>query len=274
MSRVAILGAGPIGAATAHRLSARSAFNEVLLIDPKVDVARGKALDILQSGPVDRSDTRLSADRDPVAAVGATVIVVADAVEGGEWQDDAEGKNMVRQLMASGSQSPLVFAGARQFGLMEAAARELKVPASRIVGSAPAGLVSALKSLVGIELNTTGVDLTVVGRPPHFVVVWSSATADGSAIETRLPAHRTLAISQSIGRIWPLNAVTLGTAAATATEAIAFGCRSLIAAATLTDELPGLRGSAVALPVELGQGRVLRHVMPALSPQERSKLGT
>src|SRR5215467_2271761 len=104
MSRIAIIGAGPIGAATAHRLAARSVFSDVVLIDQNVDVARGKALDIQQSGPVDRFDTRLAADRDPAAAAGAAAILIADAVDGGEWQDDARGKELVGRLTASGTQ--------------------------------------------------------------------------------------------------------------------------------------------------------------------------
>lgn len=273
MSKVAIIGAGPIGAATAQRLAAGSRLGEVLLIDEAIDVARGKALDIQQSGPVDHFDTRLTAERDPLAAIGAAAIVIADGVESGEWRDDAAGKSLLGQLAAGGNVSPIVFAGPHQSGLMESAFRDLRIPAARLVGSAPAGLASALKSLVGIELNTTGVDLTLVGQPPHFVIVWSSATASGALITDLLPAHRLLAISQSASRIWPLNAGTLGAAAATVAESVVFGARSLVPAFTIVDGTFGERGSAVALPLELGQGRVLRHAMPSLSPQERSKMG-
>jgi malate dehydrogenase len=273
MSKVAIIGAGPIGTAVAHRLAAGSRFGDIVLIDQRVDVARGKALDIQQSGPVDHFDTRLSGDADPIAAIGAAAIVIADAVEDGEWRE-ANGKALLQQLASAGNTAPIVFAGPHQTELMETAFRDLKMPASRLVGSASAGLVAALKSLVGIELNTTGVDLTVVGRPPQFVIVWSSATTSGSLVGDRLSAHRLLAISESITRLWPPGPGTLGAAAATVAEAIVDGRRSLIAAATIVDGALGARGTAMVLPLELGQGRVLGHVLPMLSPQEKSKLGS
>ena len=72
MSSVAILGAGPIGSAIAHRLAERARFREIRFIDASVDVAAGKALDIRQSGPIAGVDADLTATGDLLAAAGAT----------------------------------------------------------------------------------------------------------------------------------------------------------------------------------------------------------
>ena len=54
---IAVIGAGELGATLARRLAAGEVFRRVLLLDPDVGKAKGKALDILQSGPVEGFDT-------------------------------------------------------------------------------------------------------------------------------------------------------------------------------------------------------------------------
>ena len=53
MSFIAIIGAGPIGGAVAHKRAARGRVTQIRLIDSAGSIAQGKALDILQSGPVE-----------------------------------------------------------------------------------------------------------------------------------------------------------------------------------------------------------------------------
>src|SRR5438128_10519692 len=97
MSTVAIIGAGPLGGALAHTLAGRSRVNEIRLIDPEGRVAEGKALDILQSAPVQQFSARLTAASTFAAAAGADAIVLADLVSGGEISGEA-GLALVRQL--------------------------------------------------------------------------------------------------------------------------------------------------------------------------------
>ena len=177
MTVAAILGAGPLGAAIAHKLAERAVFRAIRLIDESSQVAAGKALDIRQSGPIGGFDVDLSATADPLAATGATVIILADPISGGAWEGD-RGLALVDRLMRAGTTSPIVMAGPAQVGLMERAVAELKVPAERLVGSAASAVVTAVRAFIGIELNLSGVDvdLAIVGRPPGFVVGWSSAT--------------------------------------------------------------------------------------------------
>ena len=59
MSFVAIIGSGPLGGAIAHTLAARDRVGEVRLIDAEERIAQGKALDILQSSPIEDFSTRV-----------------------------------------------------------------------------------------------------------------------------------------------------------------------------------------------------------------------
>ena len=271
MSTVAILGAGPIGAAAAARLAERARVREVRLVDAAAAVAAGKALDIRQAGPVLNFNTLVSAESDVLSAAGASVIVLADAIDGGEWNGD-RGRAVLEQIVRAGSQAPIVFAGPEQAALMEIAYRELRIAAHRLVGSAPTALVSAVRALAGMEMNVASVDLTVVGRPPSFVIGWSAAASGGSLVTERVAAHRLLAISASMKRLWPSGPYAIGSATADIVEGLVHGRRRAISALTILDGQLGARGAAVLLPLDLGRLRVLGHALPSLSPQERTEL--
>jgi malate dehydrogenase len=226
MSSAAILGAGPIGSAVAQWLAERARFRAIRFIDANVSVASGKALDLRQSGPIDGVDVDLTATADVLAAVGAGVIVLADAIDGGEWQGET-GLALVRQLVRAGATSPLVFAGPKQITLMETVFAELKVPAGRLVATAASAIPGAVRMLVGAELGRAGVDVgvTLTGRPPNFAIGWSSATVAGSPLTDHVGPHRTRAISDALGRLWPPGPQAIGAATAQVAEALVFGSR-------------------------------------------------
>lgn len=270
MSTVAILGAGPIGASVAQTLARRVRVRDVRLFDAAASVAAGKALDIRQAGPVDGYDTRVSGGGDVLAATGADVIVIADASGEGEWEGD-RGLALVRQLMSAGAAAPFVFAGPKQTWLMEAVARELGVPADRIVGTAAAALSGAIRGLVALEASGSGADvsLVVAGRPPAFVIAWSSATIGGALVTDRVPAHRLMAISHQVKALWPTGPYAIAAATAPVVEGLIAGSRAHLPGVTIVDREWEVRNRAALLPLTLGGGRVLAHHMPSFSAQER-----
>lgn len=273
MSTVAILGAGPIGAAVAQTLARRARVSDIRLFDAAAGVAAGKALDIRQAGPVDACDTRVSGAAEPLGAVGADVIVIADAHADGEWEGD-RGLALVRRLVTAGATAPLVFAGTRQVWLMETVARELGVTADRLVGTAAAAVAGAARGLVALETNGSGVDVSIAvcGRPPALTVGWSSATVGGALVTDRVPAHRLRAVTGQLQALWPAQPYAIASATAPVVEGLIAGTRrETPGVAVLAGEF-GLRGTACLLPLTLGNGRVqFRHV-PSLSAQERTEL--
>lgn len=271
VSKVAIIGAGPVGASIAHRLAQRGRVPSILLIDAKADVASGKILDIQQSGPVERFDTPLAASGDTLAAVSAPVVVVADDASGAPWDGD-RGLALVQQLVRAGATGALVFACPSQTWLMEKCYRELKVSADRLVGTAAGAMIGAVRALAGLELGLASVELTVVGRPPALVIGWSAASVDGSLVSEQVPAHRLLAISHTMTRLWPPRPYAIASVTARVVEGLLNGSRERHPALTVLDGVLGARGSAVLLPLELGRTRVQSHVVPSLSPQERTDM--
>lgn len=272
MSGVAILGAGELGGAIAHAIATRGRLREVTIIDDAAGVAAGKALDLLQAAPIDRVDIRLASAADPLAAAGASVIVLADAVTGGEWRSETA-LALVGRLLRAGTQAAFVFAGANQVSLMTTAVRELRLPPDRAVATAPSAVVGAARALVGLEVDGAGASVSVVvgGCPPKSMIAWSSATVGGSLVTDAVPPHRLRAIGESLRRFWPPSPRAVAAPTARIVEALVFGSRQTHQAAVVIDGEFGLRGVAAMLPLVLGRGRVLSRVSPSLSPQERTE---
>jgi malate dehydrogenase len=269
MSFIAIVGGGALGGALAHKLAARGNVPEVRLIDPEGAVARGKALDILQSAPIEGFSTRVSAADSLAAAAGAEVIVIADSPGQGEHRGDT-GLGLLRELVRLDTTAPIVCAGALHRELIARAVSELHIPAARILGSAPLALESAVRALAGLMLDSSGVEvsLRILGVPPGgAVVAWEEGAAFGQPLTTQLRPHEIAALSARIPGLWPPGAYALSSAAARIVEAIAAG-----GSRRRYSCFVAVRRTAAAMPVELGPEGVRAVLQPTLTRQEQTAL--
>jgi malate dehydrogenase len=74
-NKIALIGAGNIGGTLAHLIGLKQ-LGDVVMFDVFGGVAAGKALDIMQSGPVDGFDSAMSGGSDYSAIAGADVVIV------------------------------------------------------------------------------------------------------------------------------------------------------------------------------------------------------
>lgn len=269
MSVIAIIGAGALGGALAHKLAGRGRIGEVRLIDSEEAVARGKALDIRQSGPVEGFGTNLTAYASIHAAVGADAIVFADAVSGTEHAGET-GLALVRQLTAAGAAAPLVFAGTAQRELMSRVVGELRIPSSRVVGSAPVALAASLRAVCAAVLDSSAVEisLNVVGVPPRDVVIaWQEGSVSGQPLPAVMAAHDIAALSARVASLWPPGPYALASAAARVAEGVCIGSRRQFSCFVDVG-----RARITAMPVELKRGGLKRIIEPSLTTQERIAL--
>lgn len=270
MGFIAIVGSGALGGAIAHALAVRDRVPEVRLIDTAGSVARGKALDIQQSSPIDNFSVRLTSDEKLEAAVGADVVVIADPSSGSGEHAGETGLGIVRQLERAGNRAPILCAGATQRDVIQKSVGELHVPRARILGSAPLALESALRALSAIVIDGSGVEvsLRVVGTPPHgAVVAWEEATAFGQPLSSQMPAHAIAGLSARIPSLWPPGPYALAAAATRVIEAMVNGTRRRFSCFVAV----GAGQPAVcAMPVHLGPSGVIQVHEPSLTRQERT----
>jgi malate dehydrogenase len=274
MSFVAIIGSGALGSAVAHALALRDRVREIRLIDQAGSVARGKALDIQQSSPIDSFSAQVTSADAVEAAVGANVVVLADQASGDTEHAGESGLGIVRQIARAGHRGPILCAGAQQRSVIERAITELHLSPGLVLGSAPLALEAALRALAGLALDGSAVEvsLRVVGVPPRAAVIaWEEASAFGQPLSSEMPAHTIVGLSARIPSLWPPGPLALASAAARVTEAIAFGSRRRFSCFVATDSGP-VRAAVVAMPVELGPQGVTRVLEPALTRQERTMM--
>ena len=270
MSFIAIIGAGPLGGTLAHTLASRDHVREVRLIDTEERIASGKALDILQSSPVEQFSTRVIASGALAAAAGAAAIVIADSATRQGEHSGEDGLALLRRLIAIDDAAPIVCAGGSQRELIARAVGELHIQRPRIVGSAPYALESAVRALAGLAIDASGAEiaLRIVGVPPHAAVVsWEEASAFGQPIAAHLAPHEIAALNARVPGLWPPAPYALASAAARVIEAIVCGSRRRFSCFV---SLP--RQSVVAMPVELGEDGVRRVLEPTLTRNERTRL--
>ena len=271
---VAVIGAGPLGGAITQKLAQRDRLGELRLIDPHEGIAQGKALDILQSAPIESFSTRVIAGQSLHSAAGAGAVVIADSGRTEAEHSKEPALAMLRQILAFEGAAPVLFAGSEQRELIALAVAELHIPRSRVFGTAPGALESALRAQAGLAINTSGVEvqLRVLGTPPDGVVVgWEEGTASGLPLRAQLAPHTIAALDARIPQLWPPGPLALASAAARAVEGIVNGSRQRLTCFVALDSGPA-RNAVVAMPVELGPRGIDRILEPALTAQERTRM--
>lgn len=274
MGFIAIAGCGALGGALAHKLAGRDRVAEIRLIDPEGRIAQGKALDILQSSPVEQFSTRITSADAWTAAAGADVVVVADDGPSSQELSGESGLAILRQIADVAGSAPILFAGAAQRELMARTSVELKVPRRRLLGSAPLALESAMRAMAGVLLDGSGVDvmLRIVGVPPNAAVVaWEEAAAFGLPLSSQLAAHQIAMLNSKIRGLWPPGPYALASAASRVAEGLLGRSRRRFSCFVPLERGP-VRDSVVAMPVELGPEGVRRVLEPSLTRQEQTLL--
>ena len=274
MSVIAIIGAGTLGGTLARVVASHDLYREVRLID---DVAAGKALDILQAGPIERFDTAAVGEGSAAAAVGADVVVLTGPAQGAasEWSDEDGGLDRLHQAAAFGRGAIVICAGAGQRRLVERGVSEAGFDRRRLIGSAPEALRSALRAIVALEVGceASEVALTVLGAPPrHIVVPWSQATVGGLSLEGSLSPSRLGRLRERAAALWPPGPYALASAAGRVARSLAAGSRRQLSCFVAVDGEFGVRTQVLAAPVRLGAGGVARIVEPQLNARERTQL--
>ena len=273
-ARVAIVGGGEVGGLLAHVLARRNVAPEICLIDDNARAAQGKALDMSQAAPVEGFASNVSGSADLTTIAGSAIVALADPFSSPARQDDAA-MLLLKRIRDLSPASLIVCAGAADCDLIGRVVRELHLPRTALLGSAPEALAGGVRALAALELNSapSEVSLSVLGIPPHHIVVpWDDATAGGFSLARLLtePARRRL--DGRVAGLWPPGPYALASAAARVIDTLLRGSPRLLTCFVAPDDTAGVRARAAALPVRLGRSGVVDVAMPELSVRERVRL--
>ncbi len=293
-NKIALIGAGNIGGTLAHLVGLKE-LGDVVLFDVFGGVAAGKALDLMQSGPVEGFDATMSGGSDYAAIAGSDVVIVTAGFPRtpGMSRDDLIGKNAgviasVAEGIKTHCPNAFVIVITNPLDAMVWVMKEKSgLPANRVVGMAGVLDSSRFRLFLAQEFGVSVEDVTafvlgghgdsmvpltrystVAGIPvPDLIKMGWTTQAKIDAIVTRT--------ANGGGEIVKL--LERGSAFyAPATSAIAMAesflkdkKRVLPCAAYLTGQY-GIDGLYVGVPVVIGADGVERVVEIALDAEEKA----
>jgi malate dehydrogenase len=267
---IAILGAGELAATLARRLAEQQQARRVVIVDADEPRARGKALDIAQSGPVEGFDVQVEAAASLTAAGAFDALVVADPPELSDPAlPPARAAALGESLAPVVGKRTLVVAAPFPSAVIEAAVRK-GLSRERVVGSAPVAYAAALRRRLASELQVepTAVSVLVLGLPPEGVVIpRESACVGGVPVDRLSPVALRRAITGLAGRT--PGPVALAAAAARVLRALDGSRPSMLSVVVPLQGEYGQRGVALAVPARLSGNRVDAVVEVPLEPVDR-----
>jgi hypothetical protein len=274
VTAVVVLGAGEIGGAVTQAIAASGVVRRVTLVDEAGDVARGKALDLAQSAPIDGIDTQIAGAADLAVVVGAAAIVVADRHgSSGEWRGE-EALQLLARVRGLAPQALVVCGGCHQLDLVERAVLEQHADRRRLVGAAPEALRSAVAALAALEAGAhpAEVSLAVLGRPPGDAFVpWDDAAIAGRRATAVLAAPVLARLDARVGRLWPLGPLALAAAAARVVRLALGGGPGSACVFGVPDRSADVPTRGAALPARFSSAGAALDV-PQLSTRDRVRL--
>ena len=275
MRSIAILGAGELAATLARRLAEQEQARRVVIVDADESRARGKALDIAQSGPVEGFDVQVEAAASLTAAGAFDTLVVADPPDLADpARPPARAAALGESLAPVVAKRMLVVAAPSASAVIEAAVRK-GLGRERVVGSAPVAYASALRRRLASEMQVepSAVSALVLGLPPEGIVVpRESACVGGIPVDRLSPVALRRAVAGLIGRT--PGPVALAAAAARVLRALGGSRPSVLSVVVSLQGEYGHRGVALAVPARLCGNRVDAVVEVPLEPVDRVAFDT
>jgi L-lactate dehydrogenase len=289
--RVAIIGAGHVGATTAYGLMLRALFREIVLIDRDIKLADAEATDLSHANALARP-TRIWAGAYADAATARIAILTAGAATHGEQtrlsvasQSAAIVVGCVRQLVEAGFDGVIVVA-ANPVDLMTLVAdRTAGLPAGRVIGTGTLLDTSRLRQLLASRLGVApaSVDGDVLGEHGDSeVAAFSTVRIGGLKLDRfdtagRARAHAELAeeVRNAGYRIVAGKGYTsfgVATAIVRICEAILRDEKVVLPVSALLTGQYGISDTFLSLPCILGAAGVERILAPALSAEEQAGL--
>jgi malate dehydrogenase len=160
--KVSIIGAGNVGSTAAHWLMAKE-LADVVLIDVVEGVPQGKALDLQQALPIERSDVQITGSNDYADTANSDVVIITAGIarKPGMSRDDLLQTNfkimtdVVKNVVAYSPESILTVVSNPLDAMVQAAYRLSGFNRERVLGMAGILDSGRFKSFIAQELKVS-----------------------------------------------------------------------------------------------------------------------
>ncbi|MGA7362264.1 MAG: malate dehydrogenase [Candidatus Dormiibacterota bacterium] len=289
--KVSVIGAGNVGATLAQRLVELDLV-DVALVDVVEGLAEGKALDLLQAGPVVGYDSQIVGSTDYAITAGSRVVVITSGLarKPGMSRDDLVNANakIVREVttavVAHSPDAILIIVTNPLDVMTELALRVSGLPRSRVIGMAGVLDTARFRTFLAAELavSVRSVEAYVLGGHGDSMVPLRGVTSVAGVPAGKLiPARRLEEIVQRTrdGGAEIVRHLKTGSAfyapsasAAQMVGAILLDRGQILPCAIRLEGEYGLDGVVVGVPVKLGRDGVEEVIEVELTSEERAEL--
>ena len=289
-SKVTVIGSGNVGGTTAQRLAERN-YADVVLIDIVEGLPQGKALDILESGPVLGFDSDVTGANDYEESADSDVVVITSGSprKPGMSRDDLlkTNQNIVRsvteEVVKHSPEAILVVVANPLDAMCHVALETSGFPRERVIGMAGILDTARYRTFIAQEAGASVRDvfaLVLGGHGDTMVPLPSMATVGGVSItelfsEDRIEeiVQRTRQGGAEIVNLMSTSAYYAPSAAAAEmVDAILLDQKRILPCAAYLQGEYGLEDLFVGVPVKLGAGGIEEVVELDLAQSEMDAL--
>ncbi len=290
-SKVTVVGAGNVGATTVQRIH-ELGYADSVLVDVVEDLPQGKALDMLESGPVIGSDASIIGSNDYEATAGSDVVVITAGIarRPGMSRDDLLLTNMnittaVTEQVVKYSPDCIILAVTNPLDAMcQNILERSGFPRNRVFGMAGVLDTARFRTFIAQELNVSVEDVQAYvlgGHGDDMVPLVRYTTVGGIPISELMSEETVEALVQRTrqggGEIVALLKAGSAYYAPSASitqmvEAILLDKKRILPGCAYLEGEFGINGLCVGVPVKVGAGGMEQVIEIKLTDQEQAAL--
>jgi malate dehydrogenase len=289
-AKISIIGAGNVGATTAHWCAAAELGDIVLVDIPQTeDMPKGKALDLMQSSPVMGFDSNIVGTTDYADTTDSDVVVITAGIprKPGMSRDDLLATNakimtsVCEEIKKTSPKAVVIVVSNPLDAMVQQAKKVTGFPAARVLGQAGVLDTARYRTFLAMELGVSVEDVSALlmgGHGDTMVPIPSCTSVGGIPVLQLMDAARLEEIvtrtrkggAEIVGLLKTGSAYYAPAAATTQmVEAIVRDKKRLIPCAAYCDKEYGVGGYYVGVPVILGSGGVEKIVELKLTEDEQ-----
>lgn len=294
--KVTIIGAGNVGATCAHWIASKE-LADVVLVDIVEGAAKGKALDLLESGPVMDFDLNIVGTKDYDLSAGSDVVVITAGVPRkkdpvtGQYPSRDElvktNQNIVgevsRQVAQYSPDAVLIVVSNPLDAMCHVVLEESGFPSQRVIGQAGALDTARYKAFIAMELGVSVRDvhgIVLGGHGDTMVPLLRHTSVAGIPVRELISEDRLEAIvdrtrkggGEIVGLLGYSGYYAPAAGSVEMVEAVLKDQKRVIPSAVYLNGEYGYDGLYVGVPAVLGAAGVERVIEMQLNDEEKAML--
>jgi malate dehydrogenase len=290
--KITVVGAGNVGATAAQRIVDKALANEVVLVDILEGVPQGKALDMYESGPIEKTDTRVIGTNNYADTANSDIVVITAGIarKPGMTREQLQETNagivkaVTEQVVAKSPQSILVVVSNPLDVMTFVAYKVSGFEKHRVVGMAGILDTARYRTFIAMELGVSVEDIQALvlgGHGDSMVPLVRYTTIAGVPLTefADKPTIDKLVQRARDGGIEIVNYLKTGSAyyapsaaAVQMVEAIVKDKKRILPCAAFLQGEYGLKDTYVGVPVKLGRKGIEKIIEVPLTAEEKAAL--